>query len=203
MEPPVETSESTELPGHYCDICMEAKTKSDMFQNKSVCRHLFCSDCIGKHVESKIKENMTIVKCPYPRCKREIEPEVCKTIVSKEILNQWNKALSELEKFKCPYKGCSAMLLDNNSKKPRASSKCPKCKQPYCPRCKVVWHSGIGCKEYIMKKDEILDNQLIELAKKNKWQRCPDCGFYIERSSGCRRMECRLVSFHYSIWLLF
>nr|GEV10052.1 ribonuclease H-like domain-containing protein [Tanacetum cinerariifolium] len=46
VETPIETSESTELPEYFCDICMETKTESDMFQNKIGCRHLFCFDCI-------------------------------------------------------------------------------------------------------------------------------------------------------------
>ncbi|GKB92230.1 zinc finger, C6HC-type containing protein [Tanacetum coccineum] len=196
VEPPVETSESTEFPEHdyFCDICMETKTESDMFQNKNVCRHLFCSECLGKHVESKIKENMTTVTCPSPRCRREIVPKVCQTIVSKEILNQWKKALSELKKFKCPYKDCSEMLVDNNRKKPGTSSKCPRCKQLYCPHCKVIWHSEMDCKDFQRFRKgerEPGDLLLMKLAKINSWQRCPKCKFYVDRRDGCPRIDCR------------
>ncbi|GJS21208.1 zinc finger, C6HC-type containing protein [Tanacetum coccineum] len=196
VEPPVETSESTELPepDYFCDICLETKTESDMFQNKNVCRHLFCSECIGKHVESKIKENMTTVTCPSPRCRREIVPKVCQTIVSKEILNQWTKALYELKKFKCPYKDCLEMLVDNNRKKPGTSSKCPRCKQLYCPHCKVVWHSEMDCKDFQRFRkgeQEPGDLLLMKLAKINSWQRCPKCKFYVDRRDGCPRIDCR------------
>lgn len=36
-----------------------------------------------------------------------------------------------------------------------------------------------------------LDKSLVELAKKERWRRCPKCSFYIERSEGCDNMLCR------------
>ncbi|GJV90204.1 zinc finger, C6HC-type containing protein [Tanacetum coccineum] len=133
---------------------------------------------------------MTTVTCPSPRCRREIVPKVCQTIVSKEILNQWTKALSELKKFKCPYKDCSEMLVDNNRKKPGTSSECPRCKQLYCPHCKVVWHSEMDCKEFQGEREQG-DLLLMKLAKINSWQRCPKCKFYVDRRDGCPRIDCR------------
>ncbi|KAI3773264.1 hypothetical protein L1987_47789 [Smallanthus sonchifolius] len=124
------SSESTKSPYSFCDICMDTKTASEMFQNaNNVCGHLFCTDCIRQHVAAKIKENLTTVKCPDPRCKAA-------------------------HKFYCPFRDCSAMLVDDGGVAV-TSSECPNCHRLFCAQCKVAWHCGMSCIEFqSLKKGE-------------------------------------------------
>nr|GEX16665.1 zinc finger, C6HC-type [Tanacetum cinerariifolium] len=67
---------------------------------------MFCFECIRGHVSAKVTENISKVRCPDPNCKGVIGPEVCWSIVPKEVLIQWEKALCEsliigAEKFYC------------------------------------------------------------------------------------------------------
>ncbi|GKD64815.1 zinc finger, C6HC-type containing protein, partial [Tanacetum coccineum] len=94
-ELPFVANESSQLQNRLCDICMDKKTESEMFQNTKVCGHMFCFDCIRGHVAAKIQENITKVRCPDPNCKGVIGPEVCRFIVQQEVLNRWEKALCE------------------------------------------------------------------------------------------------------------
>ncbi|PWA80518.1 Zinc finger, C6HC-type [Artemisia annua] len=156
MKPPIMTYESNQVPDRFCDICMDTKTKSEMFRNAKVCRHMFCFDCIRGHVAAKIQENITKVRCPDPNCTGVIGPEVCRSIVPKEVLHRWEKALCEsliigAAKFYCPFKDCSALLVDDVGETV-TSSECPHCNRLFCAQCKdwgvtlnlLRFHNGPG-----------------------------------------------------------
>ncbi|KAL4582955.1 hypothetical protein LXL04_007517 [Taraxacum kok-saghyz] len=180
----------------FCGICMDTKSGSEMFSNPKVCGHLFCLDCIRQHVSVKIQENVAMVKCPDPTCKSLIGPEVCGSIVPKQVLERWEDALCEswiLKKFYCPFKDCSAMLVDDSGKVV-TSSECPNCNRLFCAQCKVAWHSGLNCREY-KKRNPEEDIMLMELAKNEKWQRCPSCNYLVEKRGGCSIIKCRCGHF--------
>ncbi|KAJ9559939.1 hypothetical protein OSB04_005099 [Centaurea solstitialis] len=182
---------------------MDRKSAEDMFHNINVCTHLFCLDCIGSHVAAKIKENIIQVKCPDPNCKALIGPEICRSIVPKEVLERWEDSLCESlilgsQKFYCPFKDCSAMLV-NDGGETVTSSECPNCNRLFCAQCKVVWHSGMDCRMFQSLKEGERDPEdimLMDLAKNNKWRRCPSCKFYVEKTQGCLHIACR-CGFHF------
>ncbi|KAM0001194.1 putative transcription factor C2H2 family [Helianthus debilis subsp. tardiflorus] len=183
----------------FCGICMDTKTASEMFENtSSVCGHMYCSDCIRGHVAAKIKENVTAVKCPDLNCAGVIGPEACRSIVPKEVLERWENILCESvimesDKFYCPFKDCSAMLLDDGGVTV-TQSECPNCNRLFCAQCKVPWHCGMGCIEYQSFKkgerspDDIL---LLDLAKNKKWMKCSNCNYFVEKTEGCQHISCR------------
>ncbi|KAH9667636.1 hypothetical protein KPL70_021114 [Citrus sinensis] len=52
-----------------CESCRERRENDQMFKIES-CIHSFCSDCINKHVATKIQGGIiTPVTCPDPDCK--------------------------------------------------------------------------------------------------------------------------------------
>ncbi|KAI3737776.1 hypothetical protein L2E82_27788 [Cichorium intybus] len=192
---PLLTSEAAKRPKtlkSFCDICMDSKDPSEMFSIPTVCDHLYCSDCIRGHVSAKIKENIAMVKCPDPKCKGIIGPELCRSILPKKVLERWEDALCESlilgsEKFYCPFKDCSAMLLVDDGEEAVTSSECPNCNRLFCAQCKVAWHSGMKCREFKrlkMNERNPEDIMLMQLAKNKKWRRCPSCKFYDEKRGG-------------------
>ncbi|GAU44180.1 hypothetical protein TSUD_87400 [Trifolium subterraneum] len=63
-----ESSSSSQLKQiSYCGICMEAKSIKEMFENRK-CSHSFCEECVGTYLAAKIQENISMVKCPDPKC---------------------------------------------------------------------------------------------------------------------------------------
>ncbi|CAJ1950663.1 unnamed protein product [Sphenostylis stenocarpa] len=188
------TSESSHA---YCGICMDAKPGEEMFRNQN-CFHFFCDDCVGRYVAAKIQENITMVKCPEPKCKGVLEPQNCRSIIPKEVFDRWENALCEnvvlgTQKFYCPFKDCSTMLIDDGDEIITVSE-CPHCSRLFCAQCKVSWHSGLDCSEFqSLKKDERgkEDLQVVELAKNKSWRRCPKCNFYVEKIDGCTHISCR------------
>lgn len=184
---PGRRTEAGESSQAFCEICMDTKPGNEMFRSNS-CRHSYCSECIGRHVAAKIQENVSAVKCPDVSCKGIIEPQHCRSIVPREVLERWESALCESliiasQKFYCPYKDCSAMLVDDGSETVTASE-CPSCRRLFCAQCMVRWHAGIDCREFqSLNEDERgrEDVMLMELAKEKQWRRCPRCRFYVEK----------------------
>ncbi|KAL6197840.1 hypothetical protein ACLB2K_027633 [Fragaria x ananassa] len=91
-------------------------------------------------------------------------------------------------KFYCPFKDCSAMLLDDGAEEVR-ESECPNCKRLFCAQCKRRSKNVPGKEDIMMEK----------LAFKKHWRKCPWCGIYVERTGGCTSIRCRCgtyFSFH-------
>lgn len=188
-----------------CDICLDEKSVNEIFKIMG-CSHSYCNECMRKYVGMKLQENVSRISCPVSGCNGELEPYNCRSILPKEVFDRWGDVLCEAllmgsERFYCPFKDCSALLLIDQDQDSSSSvviqSECPECRRLFCARCKVGWHSGIVCEEFQkLNKDEREreDLQLMQLAKGQAWQRCPRCRMYVARSAGCAQMLCRLVS---------
>jgi len=169
-----------------CEICAESKRNEEMFIIQR-CYHSFCSECVIKQVATKIQDNMTVVSCPGLNCKGVLELESCRALLPKELIDKWNDALcAALPKIYCPFKDCSAMLLDGNKRgeeKDTRKSECPFCHRPFCAKCHVPWHLGINCEEFQkLNVDERgrEDILLVKLANKKKWRRFPNAIFILK-----------------------
>ncbi|PON78295.1 E3 ubiquitin ligase RBR family [Trema orientale] len=178
----------------FCDICMDMKTETEMFWS-SDCSHSYCLVCIGSHVAAKIGQNIINVKCPDLGCKSFLDPQNCAVFIPRQVLDRWEAALCESvlgsNKIYCPFKDCSALLVDDGNGV-LTSAECPHCHGLFCARCKVPWHAGSKCKSYKTgTQDETADNNFIALAKREKWQKCPACGFYVQKIQGCKHIKCR------------
>ncbi|KAL5579658.1 hypothetical protein UlMin_012100 [Ulmus minor] len=157
-----------------------------MFRNDN-CTHSFCEDCLGKYIGTKIQENIAMVKCPEPKCKGILEPQLCHSIVPKEVFERWENAL-------CESLDCSAMLVDDGGVDVTICE-CPNCHKLFCAQCNVAWHAGMECGEFKSRKngerDQRDDDMVMELAKQKNWRRCPGCNFYVEKTAGCLHISCR------------
>ncbi|GFP82137.1 probable E3 ubiquitin-protein ligase rnf217 [Phtheirospermum japonicum] len=182
-----------------CEICTDEKPKDEIFGVLG-CRHSYCSECMEKYVASKLQDNVIAIGCPVSGCKGFLEPQHCISILPKQVFDRWGDALCETvilatQKFYCPFKDCSALLVDDKNEV-IAESECPDCNRLFCAQCKVPWHSGIDCAEFRkLNKDERSseDIMLMNLAKGKRWVRCPSCRIYIEKTMGCAYMLCRLI----------
>nr|KYP31239.1 RING finger protein 31 [Cajanus cajan] len=175
--------ETDELSLFFCGIFMDAKRGEEMFRSQN-CSHSFCDDCFGKYVAVKIQENDVV------------GPQYCRSIKPKKVVERWENALCEnlipgSQKFYCPFKDCSAMLI-SDTEEVMTSSECPHCNRLFCAQCKVSWHAGINCEEFQNLKPhekEREDLMVMELAKSKSWKRCPK--FYVEKVAGCIHISYR------------
>ncbi|KAF3457686.1 hypothetical protein FNV43_RR02344 [Rhamnella rubrinervis] len=203
-----EIEESSSLEYSLCEICAEKKLPEQMFIKYKRCAYSFCSDCIGKHIATKVEDQriLKVVSCPGPDCVdlHALELEACHEILPKEVVERWDEALCEWlllgsRKFYCPFRDCSAMLLINDGEEEEEGeavreSECPMCHRLFCALCYVPWHSGVDCEEFQrLNEDERGREDLMvkELVKEKKWRRCPHCKFYVEKMEGCLHITCR------------
>ncbi|KAL9228483.1 hypothetical protein vseg_004061 [Gypsophila vaccaria] len=196
----LENGESSQTKKIFCNICMEMKESREIFTGLPQCdnNHAFCTECVTCYVTSKIKENISLVECPYPKCQNRIDPNNCMNILPREVFVRWENALCEAlilgsEKFYCPYKECSALMVADATEAV-GQAECPNCRKLFCARCQVKWHVGVTCEEFKLLRDDERgydDLMVLKLAKDNKWRRCRNCSFYVEKSDGCLHMTCR------------
>ncbi|QHN75779.1 hypothetical protein S83_065191 [Arachis hypogaea] len=139
------------------------------------------------------------VKIPCPICMDcYLNMEDCRNILPKKVFDLWGKllceaAIPEADKFYCPFKNCSALMIDDGECRKLAKKfKCPHCDGMFCAQCKVAWHHGIRCKEFQGSNGDVM---MMGLAKEKSWQRCPNCKLYVEKNGGCKSMFCS-ESFH-------
>lgn len=192
------TTKEVPIPSQsFCEICMENREIWQMFVN-STCSHSFCYDCTSKHIIAKIQDSASIVTCPGVNCSAMLDSGACRWMIPKDILIRWDESIcksliQESEKVYCPFKDCSAMLV-NDSPQVIKETKCPVCQRTFCARCHVPWHSEFTCNEFLKlngKKKGGVDLLVEKLAKKKKWRKCPGCKMYVEKNEGCLHITCR------------
>ncbi|KAE7999763.1 hypothetical protein FH972_004164 [Carpinus fangiana] len=173
-----EAGESSQYYCFVCGICGETKDGHQMFRNED-CLHSFCSDCIIKHVATKIQDGITVISCP------PFGMQGCPGI----------RLLPANASQRSAGKDCSAMLVDDNGGGDVIrESECPFCHRLFCAKCQVPWHPGVECEEFqILNESEKGRDDLMlrELAPEKKWKRCPNCQYLVERTEGCLHMTCR------------
>ncbi|XAR50429.1 hypothetical protein NMG60_11004756 [Bertholletia excelsa] len=177
-----------------CKICAGRKHVDEIFRSEK-CSHAFCSDCVTKHIRTKIEGKSLPITCPAFLCTATIDLDICRGKVSGEVAAKWEDLLCESaipasEKFYCPFRDCSAMLVMDGEKGIK-EAECPMCHRLFCAECHVAWHSEVTCEEF--KRNERGREDLImeELAKSKRWMRCPNCKYYVEKTQGCLHMTCR------------
>ncbi|MED6224723.1 hypothetical protein PIB30_086826 [Stylosanthes scabra] len=156
-------------PSFLCEICTASKTEVNWFLVIG-CTHAYCKDCVVRYIRSKLDLNVINIRCPVPRCGGLLEPQGCRKILPKKVLNRWEKSLcesaiieNETEKFiYCPLKRCSALMIIDDGHNKMTKTKCLVCKKQICVQCNVPWHEGNTCEEF--RKDYEEDRTLFNLA---------------------------------------
>jgi E3 ubiquitin-protein ligase RNF144 len=184
-----------------CAICFEKVQVAEKFL-VSRCAHAFCNTCVGSYVAAKISENVAVIGCPDPECKKGlVQIDQCRSIIPSELFDRWNVALCEDvgggDKLYCPFKDCSVLLSSDGAAEIR-ETECPQCHRLFCASCRVPWHHGIRCKEFQKLGDDERgqDDLTLRNLANEKWSRCPKCKMYVERIDGCVYIVCRYLLFH-------
>ena len=184
-------NEEEEINQNECPICMGEFEDPLEMEN---CKHKFCFECFHSYLINLINiNNIDNIPCPKKNCLNKQ--------LSEDFFSQY---LSEVEFFK--YRQFKSQnLIARDSKK------------IFCPQCdsyakieqgiekyesnnpeykkKVLrcmnGHKFCSCGRRLHENDCYKDEkEFRELIKKEKVKKCPKCGFYIDKNSGCNHMTC-------------
>ncbi|CAD6268782.1 unnamed protein product [Miscanthus lutarioriparius] len=185
-----------------CKICLDYVPPSHVHHASRGCAHAFCTACLSGYISAKTQGGrISDVKCPGDGedCCNVLDPELCQGIISGEAFEAWCAALcmSMVEGAGnfcyCPFNDCSEILVDDRGGDV-PGSECPACRRLFCARCRVPWHAGISCAEYgqLAPGDKGKEDLVVlEMAKGEKWKRCPQCKFLVDKRDGCVHITCR------------
>lgn len=178
-----------------CSICFDLLTKENTHINK--CNHIFCIECIRKHITLSINNNILNISCPNVKCKYIYSFIDIYQIVTCDIFEKYKRFIMKNDKrfrkknnknkmVACP--NCESGVMYNNKKNVR----CYECDYKFCFKCQVK-HKKITCKKYKKwkKKNDNRNKLFGKFIKKKIYKHCPDCKIIISKKDGCDNMICR------------
>jgi len=132
----------------------------------------------------------------------QIGDMTARLVLGNDNMDEWNHArfMSTLNIMYCPHKGCNE-AFDADDIVPAAEGtshapslvQCPSCRKTLCKDCKSIWHDKLTCQQYQalpLNERAPEDIAFTELAKKEKWRRCPKCSAMVELKFGCNHITC-------------
>ncbi|KAJ5189222.1 hypothetical protein N7491_005549 [Penicillium cf. griseofulvum] len=180
----VAESEEKANTSHECVSCMEEYPVSDIIQTE--CVHNYCRECIVRLFENSLaNESLFPPRCCHLPIHASIAIEDMIGIEMTKRYKERKTEVSDSDRTYCSSSTCARYILPQNIR--RGVGICEFCTVRTCTDCKREVHRG-GCiyvNDSNAHDEKINDDLLEQLAKKNKWQRCPKCSRIIQLSAGC------------------
>ncbi|KAL1203265.1 E3 ubiquitin-protein ligase RSL1 [Cardamine amara subsp. amara] len=184
-----------------CIICLDDNINANEMFWVDKCCHLFCSECMKRHIEVRLLER-SVMRCPHYRCKSKLTFGSCVNLLTPKLRKMWQERIREdsipmTERIYCPNPRCSALMSVNQLTKTTNEARvwrcCFKCSQLFCINCKVSWHNDLSCEDYksLHPYPTENDRKVKALANQKSWRQCGKCQHMIELSYGCVQVQCR------------
>lgn len=146
---------------------------------RATCGHEYCRDCLGQLFQNAMSDETLFP----PRCCRQPIPlDQNLLFLAEDLVRQFRVKAVEFttpQRTYCSRRTCSAFIHPDYCQLGIAT--CADCGHQTCTTCKGPSHSG-DCPH-----DEDLQ-KVLEIAKEERWQRCPGCLSMIELETGCFHM---------------
>ncbi|KAI4325978.1 hypothetical protein MLD38_031337 [Melastoma candidum] len=185
-----------QLDGKHSQDCSICLCEVDDGYQLEGCGHMFCRLCLVEQFESAIKNLDSFpIRCAHEGCGVPIWIVDMKILLSTEKSEELFRAsLSShvassggLYRF-CPSPDCPSVYRVSTTGEPFA---CEACHAETCTTCHLEYHPYFSCKLYRRFKNDPDSSVLKWCVGKEHVQRCPCCGFIIEKVDGCNHVECR------------
>lgn len=210
QEPTCNIATTTPKKDHFCTICLEDFTKSEMLAMP--CGHEFCKGCWAQQIKTKIGDGPSCIQstCPADKC-NEIVTEVEVQLVAPDLLPKYQNyqlrnfvELSEKSRW-CPGPGCDriAAIMAANGTLCDAESitaSCDKCKTCFCLKCGSEPHPPLECHTLDNWKEKCRNESETANWILTNTKPCPKCRTRIEKNQGCNHMTCQVCK-HEFCWI--
>ncbi|KAI0113712.1 hypothetical protein GGR51DRAFT_546919 [Nemania sp. FL0031] len=163
-----------------CVACRNVKHFIDLA--RAPCMHEYCRECLASLFQHAISDESLFP----PRCCRQTIPvDANRLFLSSDLVQQFKKKSIEWStsnRTYCHRSSCSTFIplwmIQNGV------ARCPKCQIQTCITCKGPMHGG----------DCPSDTELqmvLQIARKERWQRCQKCFTMVELNHGCFHITCK------------
>lgn len=180
------------LPAVNCEICLMELPVEEAVP-LDFCGHLFHNECIARHISVQIADGNLQLDCPT--CRLPLSSEDVHIRCTEKDLSLYERlSLSQFlsthqDAFKhCMTPDCGyAFAYEGES-----DFQCPACSKHYCLKCMTEFHPQFTCEEYRNAHNpSMVDEMFQRFVQGAHFKQCPNCKFFVERTSGCNHMTCR------------
>ncbi|CAI2368102.1 unnamed protein product [Moneuplotes crassus] len=179
-----------------CPICYDKIEVKEMALTQ--CGHMYHAECFEMYIRSKVEVKSFPLKCPMRDCLSKLPESDFKNICDEKLYQKYERF--EFEHFCeqnpdlyhfCPTPDCQYVFEWDISKGPY-KHQCTICSETFCLKCKEKWHQGFSCEEFKqIKESSPEDLDTVCMIKKEKFQRCTKCKYWVQKSEGCDHITCR------------
>lgn len=185
-------------PPSSCSICGDDELNVGNSSALS-CNHVFCNECWGNHLSTKINEGEPEIHCPHYKCNIHVPDYFIKKLVTPTVFDKYLRFVTKNFVREndtvvwCPTPGCpQAITFDPNSNNDSAVVECV-CGYRFCFKCHHEAHAPATCDHMKMwdKESEIFDWRAINCRE------CPKCNVSVEKNGGCNHMTCQQCKYEW------
>ncbi|KAF7891353.1 uncharacterized protein EAF02_001678 [Botrytis sinoallii] len=165
-----------------CVSCQNIINSSDAAKVPGSCGHEYCRACLETLFHLSMRDESFF---PPRCCNESIAVASVHSFLKADTISAFAKKALEFEtpnRIYCSSKSCSAFIHPTRIQSEIAS--CDECGTQTHTLCKLGVHTG-DCPH-----DTVLMG-VLDLARKEGWQRCYSCWSLVELEFGCNHMKCR------------
>ncbi|CAI6342016.1 unnamed protein product [Periconia digitata] len=168
-----------------CSACMERFPRFDLLEltckrEGDLAHHAYCRDCLLDLFKSSLTDTTLF---PPRCCGMTISISDTARFFPPELISQYEEKEVELRTPNATYCSKRACVIFIKPQYVEADvATCPVCSTQTCATCKNPSHKGL-CPE------DPTVQQLMQVAKEKKWQRCYNCRTLVELVHGCYHMR--------------
>jgi len=167
------------------------------------CGHEYCAACLRGYLVTAPERNRFPITCigNDDTCQRPVAIPIIQTVLSiPQFHHLVDRATSSYvdqhpnELRYCPTPGCTQTYRCSKDKK---GLTCPSCLASVCSTCNSKGHPGRTCPEQRACTDPNEQERLDSMwASRNGAKACPSCHVWIQKTTGCNHMHCRMCNAH-------
>ena len=172
-----ETLPQTESTPQQRPSCVGCRDEIEAVSFTAPCKHSFCNGCLAAYVNVALEPAGSFP----PACCHHlpITLQSAQAHLHHDLVKRWQKKHSEIVEscsLVCAKSGCCVVIPPD--KIVDGLGHCLACNNYTCRSCRMQAHKGEPCP----------DDDVMNLAKKEGWQRCYRCNNMIELNFGCNHM---------------
>lgn len=172
------TSRETLLRRPTCTSC---DSKHDAISFTAPCKHSYCDECLVSYVKSALEPDGIL---PPLCCNLPITLQSARAYLHNNLVKRYEEKLAEIVSaclLLCAQSSCCVVIAPERINK--GLGQCLACNNCTCTRCRLQEHRGKPC------PTDAEQEELMKLAKEQRWQVCYRCNNMIELDFGCNHMK--------------